>query len=193
MLTAIADDIMERRPGWRVEIMPGQLVASPLRDAHHAGTLTTLMRQFFAAGLHDGATAVVQGVAVKLPGEPDDYAVPDLSVVDADVESHHVQFNAYAPACFRLVLEVTSESWAYDLHRKDAAYAEAEIPVYVVVDREHQRLHVLTDPDGADYTTHRVHTPGETVTLPGSLGAEVTLDVGEILAAGRAKSAPGQG
>ena len=123
----------------------------------------------------------------------DDYAIPDLAVVDADVDDHLIENNCYDPVCFRLVLEVTSSNWKNGLKAKVTAYAAAMVPVYVIVDRKHQRLHVLTDPDCADYCTHRVHSPGETVALPDSLGAEVTLDVTEILAAGRTKTAPDEG
>jgi hypothetical protein len=43
---------------------------------------------------------------------------------------------------------------------------------------------VLTDPAEGGYGNHRIHAPGEIVTLPDSLGAKVSLDVAEILAAG---------
>lgn len=56
----------------------------------------------------------------------------------------------------------------------------------MIVDRRHDRLHVLTDPAQDEYATHRVHAPGELVTLPESIGAKVTLDVEAVLtAAGR--------
>ena len=48
------------------------------------------------------------------------------------------------------MLEVTSSNWKADLKTKIAAYAEAQVPVYVIVDRKHERLHVLTDPAGGD-------------------------------------------
>ncbi|WP_320778176.1 Uma2 family endonuclease [Streptomyces sp. CRN 30] len=99
--------------------------------------------------------------------------------MEADIESHHVRNNTYAPAGFRLVLEVTAESSTYDLHIKSAAYAEAGIPVYVVIDREHECIRVLTDPAEDEYTTHRVHAPGETVNLPTCFGAGVALDVAD--------------
>ncbi|MFH8973365.1 Uma2 family endonuclease [Streptomyces sp. NPDC017890] len=191
-LTTIADEIMERHPGYRVEIIGGNLLVTPSPDAPHARALTKLMRPFIAAGLDDGETEVLQGVGLWLPTEAEDYAIPDLAVVDADVDDHLVENNAYDPVCFRLVLEVTSGNWKNDLKTKVAAYAAAKVPVYVIVDRKHQRLHVLTDPDEADYATHRVHSPGEQVTLPDALGAKVTLDVDEILAAGRRRPAPGQ-
>ncbi|CAL9559611.1 Uma2 family endonuclease [Streptomyces sp. enrichment culture] len=192
-LIAEANRLMDRNPGYRVEIIGGQLTATPPPDGPHSRALTKLMRPFIAAGLDDGETEVRQGIGLWLPMDAEDYAIPDLAIVDADVDDHLVENNCYDPVCFRLVLEVTSSNWKNDLRTKVTAYAAAMVPVYVIVDRKHQRLHVLTDPDCADYYTHRVHSPGETVTLPGSLGAEVTLDVGEVLAAGRTKSAPGEG
>jgi Uma2 family endonuclease len=187
-LTAIADEIMERHPGYRVEIIGGNLLVTPAPDGAHARALTNLMIPFIAAGLHGGETAVLQGIGLWLPLEEEDYAIPDLVVVDADFEDRLVENNAYDPVCFRLVLEVTSKNWKNDLKTKVAAYARANIPVYVIVDRRHQRLHVLTDPVGDTYENHRPHAPGELVTLPDSVGAEVTLDVEDILGAGQRKA-----
>ncbi|MFJ4819300.1 Uma2 family endonuclease [Streptomyces sp. NPDC088801] len=187
-LTTIADEIMERHPGYRVEIIGGHLLVTPSPDAPHARALTKLMRPFIAAGLDDGPTEVLQNVGLWLPTGAEDYAIPDLVVVDADIDDHFVENNAYDPVCFRLVLEVTSGNWKDDLKTKVAAYAEAKVPVYVVVDRKHQRLHVLTDPVGSTYENHRPHASGELVTLPDSIGAKVTLDVAEILRAGQPRT-----
>ncbi|MFH9090343.1 Uma2 family endonuclease [Streptomyces sp. NPDC017673] len=187
-LTAIADEIMERHPGYRVEIIGGHLLVTPSPDAPHARALTKLMRPFIAAGLDDGETEVLQSVAIKLPTGAEDYCIPDLVVVDADIDDHFIENNAYDPVCFRLVLEVTSGNWRDDLKTKVGAYAEAKVPVYLVVDRKHQRLHVLTEPAGSEYANHRVHAPGETVTLPDSIGAEVALDVEQIIKAGQKKA-----
>lgn len=184
-LTALADEIMERHPGYRVEIIGGHLLVTPSPDAPHARALTGLMIPFIAAGLHGGETEVLQNVGLWLPTGAEDYAIPDLVVVDADIDDHYVENNAYDPVCFRLVLEVTSGNWKDDLKTKVAAYAEAEVPVYVVVDRKHQRLHVLAEPAGGSYQYHRPHAPGELVTLPDSIGAKVTLDIDQILKAGQ--------
>ncbi|MGW7239149.1 Uma2 family endonuclease [Streptomyces sp. NPDC054804] len=186
-LTAIADEIMERHPGYRVEIIEGHLLVTPAPDAPHARALTKLMVPFIAAGLADGETDVLQGVGLWLPTGTEDYAIPDLAVVDADIDEYLVENNSYDPVCFRLVLEVTSGNWKDDLKTKVHAYAEAKVPVYVIVDRKHQRLHVLTNPTGDKYENHRPHAPGELVTLPDSIGAKVTLDVDQILKAGQPK------
>lgn len=187
-LTFIADDIMDRRPGWRAEIIRGQILVSPLRDGPHAEVLTDLMVGFFKAGLHDEVTTLLQNVGLWLPTGAEDYAIPDLALVDPGIDDHLVENNCYAPACFRLVLEVTSSYWTTDLRIKDSAYAAASIPVYVVIDRQHQQVHVHADPVGGEYATHRVFAPGEIVTLPDSIGAKVSLDVDEILKAGQSRT-----
>ncbi|ARX85976.1 MULTISPECIES: Uma2 family endonuclease [Streptomyces] len=186
-LTAIADEIMERHPGYRVEIIGGHLLVTPSPDVPHARALTTLMRPFFDAGLDDVDAEVLQNVGLWLPTGTEDYAIPDLVIVDADIDDHFVENNAYDPACFRLVLEVTSSNWKDDLKTKVAAYAEANVPVYVVVDRKHQRLHVLTEPTDGEYANHQVHASGQVVALPDSIGVKVSLDVAVILKAAQPK------
>ncbi|WHM37037.1 Uma2 family endonuclease [Streptomyces sp. BPTC-684] len=187
-----ANQIMERLPGHRVEIIGGQILVSPPPDGAHARALTDLMVPFLRAGLHGERVKVLQGVGLWLQTGREDYAIPDLAVVDADFEDHHVENNCYDPIVFRLVLEVTSSNYQTDLRTKVTAYANSKLPVYVIVDRKHNRLHVLTDPVADDYDTHRIHAPGELVTLPESIGAEVTLDVTAVLAAAQRKQEPKQ-
>ncbi|MFE6090678.1 Uma2 family endonuclease [Streptomyces massasporeus] len=184
-LIAEANRLMDRNPGYRVEIIGGQILVSPPPDGSHAVALTDLMLPFMAAGLHGPDSKLVQGIGLWLPTGTEDYAIPDLSLVDGDTDDHLIENNCYDPVCFRMVLEVTSSNYRADLRTKVTAYAEAKVPVYVIVDRKHQRLHVLTAPAGDKYDNHRPHAPGELVTLPDTIGAEVTLDVAAILKAGQ--------
>ncbi|MFJ3928243.1 Uma2 family endonuclease [Streptomyces sp. NPDC090022] len=184
-LLEYADELMEHNPGHRVEIIEGLVLMTPPADRRHARALTKIMRPFISAGLDDGETEVLQGVGIWLPDGPEDYAIPDLAIVDVDGEDHELAFRCLDPVVFRLVLEVTSSNYQADLRTKVRAYANAKVPVYVIIDRRHNRLHVLTDPAQDDYATHRVHAPGEVVTLPESIGAKVTLDVEAVLAAAR--------
>ncbi|MFD4787511.1 Uma2 family endonuclease [Streptomyces sp. NPDC058459] len=184
-LIAEATRLMERNPGYRVEIIGGQLLASPPPDGPHGVALTDVMAPFMAAALHGIESKVVQGIGLWLPTGSDDYAVPDLSLVDGDYREHYVSNNCYDPACFRLVVEVTSSNYRTDLRTKVAAYAEAKVPVYVIVDRKHERLHVLSSPAGDTYESHRPYAPGELVVLPDTIGAKVTLDAAAIIEAGR--------
>ncbi|MGW1349652.1 Uma2 family endonuclease [Streptomyces sp. NPDC002409] len=184
-LLTTANRLMEQHPGYRVEIIGGVIVVAPIPDGRHAEVLTEVMIPLLAAELHGQATDVLQRVGLWLPGGPEDYAVPDLAIVDADLDEHLIENNCYDPAAFRLVLEVTSIDYNNDLRNKVAAYAEAKIPVYVIIDRRHGRVHVLTEPAGGGYDSHQVYAPGQEVTLPESIGAPVTLDVDELVRAGR--------
>ncbi|MFE3383444.1 Uma2 family endonuclease, partial [Streptomyces anulatus] len=130
---------------------------------------------------------VLQGIGLWLPGGPEDYAILDLTIVDSDYNERLVANNSYDPACFRLVLEVTSGNYQNDLRHKVTAYAQAKVPVYVIVDRKHGRVHVLTEPLPSGYDRHEVYAPGQQAPLPASIGAEVSLDVDEIVRAGRSK------
>lgn len=161
-----ANRLMDRNPGYRVEIIAGQILVSPRPDGPHAEALTDLMLPFLTARLHGTESRVVQGIGLWLPTGAEDYAIPDLSLVDADFQDHYVENNCYDPVCFRLVLEVTSSNYRTDLRDKVKAYASAKIPVYVIVDRKHQRLHVLTDPAGDDYENHRPHSPARLSPCP---------------------------
>ncbi|WP_171163903.1 Uma2 family endonuclease [Streptomyces sp. I05A-00742] len=174
-----AEQLAERNPGHRVEILGGQITVTPPPDMRHAHSLTSLTFDFHAAETEE--TMVVQGAGIWLPDGPSDYAIPDLAVVDADADEHAIESTYYDPAVFRLVLEVTSTNYAQDVRTKVAAYAIAKIPVYVIVDRKKQRLHVLTDPFANEYRNHRIYAPGERAVLPESIGATIELDVDGLL------------
>lgn len=174
-----AEAVAELLPGHRVEILGGEITVTPAADGPHGEGLTDLTFAFSPA--HNRETRVIQAIGVWLPDGPFDYAVPDLAVVDADYPDHLIEHNCYDPAVFRLVLEVTSNNYGNDLGKKLVAYAIAKMPVYVIVDRKKDRIHVLTDPFANEFRNHRVHARGERVTLPESIGAEVELDVAEIL------------
>lgn len=186
-LLVTANRLAEQHPGYRVEIIGGVITVAPPPDGPHARALTKLMRPFIMAGLDGGETEVLQGIGLWLPGGPEDYAIPDLALVDADFDAHLIENNCYDPAVFRLVLEVTSSNYNSDLRHKVAAYAEAKIPVYVILDRKHSRVHVLTEPGGGNYDRHEVYAPGQRAPLPESIGAAVELDVAELIASGRAQ------
>jgi Uma2 family endonuclease len=177
-----ADELSRKLPGYRVEIIGGEITVTPPADMRHARSLTDLTFAF--AGLHSQETWVVQAVGVWLPDGPFDYAVPDLAVVDADFDDHRAEHNCYDPAVFRMVLEVTSSNYGNDLKKKVTAYAIAGIPVYVIADRRNRRVRVLTEPEYGEYRVHAVHPPGESFTLPESVGAPVTLEVDRVLGLG---------
>lgn len=180
-LLDIAEMVYQNFPGHRAEIVGGRLIVTPPPDGPHGESLTDVMAPLLAADLHRGETRVIQGMGLWLPTDDDDYVVPDLSIVDADFRDHLIKFNCYAPSVFRLVIEVTSSNWRDDTEAKPDAYATAGVPVYVIGDRKHNEVIVLTEPHDGEYFSRSRHLPGETFTLPESIGAKVELEVASLL------------
>ncbi|MFE2374073.1 Uma2 family endonuclease [Streptomyces sp. NPDC059398] len=165
-LLETADLITDRLPGLRVEILGGEITVTPPPDGPHGESLTDLVLAFASAGLHSTESRVIQAIGLWLPTGAEDFAIPDLAVVDADYRDHLVEHNCYDPAVFRLVLEVTSSNYRTDLQTKVGTYAAAGIPVYVIVDRRKQRVHVLTGPQDQGYAQHAVYAPGAMFPVP---------------------------
>ncbi|MER5968612.1 Uma2 family endonuclease [Streptomyces sp. NPDC002055] len=180
-LIDIAELVFQNFPGHRAEILGGQLTVTPPADGPHGESLTAIMAPLMACGLHRDETRIIQAIGIWLPTGDDDYAVPDLAVVDADYRDHHAQYNCYDPAVFRLVLEITSSNRSDDLLKKPGAYAHAGVPVYVIGDRRAREVVVLTDPRGDEYRSRSLYRPGETFKLPASVGAVVELEVDAVL------------
>nr|WP_202472818.1 Uma2 family endonuclease [Streptomyces sp. SID4921] len=175
-----AEQAARSLPGHRVEILQGRLTVTPPADVSHALALSWLSEEFGARARGVGLR-LVQAVGIWLPTGPDDYVIPDLSVVEADIRDAHVMRNCYAPHVFRMVLEVTSTNWADDLGPKVEGYAQAGIPVYVVADRKHDQVLVCTDPRGGEYRNRTPHKRGMTFTVPDVVGVEMELSVDRLL------------
>ncbi|TDC26954.1 Uma2 family endonuclease [Streptomyces sp. 8K308] len=178
-LLDLAETVHRNMPGFRPEIIGGALTVSPPADGQHARSLTGLTLAL--AALHGKETLVVQGVGLWLPTGTFDHVVPDLAVVDGDFEDHQMPYNCYAPSAFRLVVEITSTNRANDVMMKPRVYAQAEVPVYLIGDRQNREAVLLTDPLEGEYRSRSVYRPGESFTLPESIGAAVELDVDTLL------------
>lgn len=177
-----AADLLSRAlPGHRVEILQGRLVVTPAPDGSHALSLTWLIEAFAGAGARKAGLRYVQGIGLWLPARPDDFAIPDFSVVDADFRDAHVQKNNYAPSVFRLVAEVTSSNWSDDLGPKVECYAEAGIPVYIVIDRKHDEVLVFQNPTYGKYPDPQRYERGRSMPVPESVGVNLELSVDTLL------------
>ncbi|MCX4691750.1 Uma2 family endonuclease [Streptomyces sp. NBC_01408] len=148
-ISQAADRLSRELPCHRVEILQGRLTATPHADGTHALILTRLITTFHAAGARQAGLKYLQAIGLWLPTGPDDFAIPDFSLVAADFQNSHVENNCYAPTSFRMVVEVTWSHWSDDLGTKAECYAQAGIPVYLVADRRHDEAVLHTDPTEA--------------------------------------------
>ncbi|MER6123377.1 Uma2 family endonuclease [Streptomyces sp. NPDC001795] len=180
-LADAADRLWEELPGHRVEILNGSIVVTPPPDGPHQETCFEVGYAFKQAGGWEAGLKAVAGIGLWLPTGPDDYAVPDVSIVEADYKDAVVEKNCYAPHVFRLVLEVTSTNWAIDLLIKAETYAKAGVKSYVIVDRRHDEVLVHTEPEDGKYQTVTSYKRGTTVPLPECVGVALELSVDALL------------
>ncbi|WRY96139.1 Uma2 family endonuclease [Streptomyces sp. NBC_00481] len=180
-LADAADRLWEELPGHRVEILNGSIVVTPPPDGPHQETCFEIGYAFKQAGAWKVGLKAIAGIGLWLPTGPDDYAVPDLSVVDADYKDARVEKNCYAPHVFRLVLEVTSTNWSNDTAIKVGTYARAGIPVYLVADRTHGEVLLYENPADGKYPDPVRYKRGQTVPVPESVGVTLDLSVDTLL------------
>jgi Uma2 family endonuclease len=134
------------------------------------------MVALLAAGARDKGLHVLQGLGLYLRPGKKGFAIPDLAVVDEDFLDHQLPYSCYPPSVFRLVVEVTSSNWQDDTEGKVAAYATVGVPVYVIADREHGKVLVLSRPHEGAYQTKAEYLPGDKVQIPGDLPCELAAE-----------------
>lgn len=163
--------------GYRIEAIGGRVGVAPPPDGDHVVALTQLMRLLDRYGLPEHHLEAVQGIGLALPRRSGEFALPDLSVVTEDFRSEKLPRGLYPPKVFRVVVEITSANWQDDLRIKPELYAAAEVPVYVIGDRHHDEVRVLSRPEDGEYRNVSTYKATETVTLPGAFPAEIPVDL----------------
>ncbi|MFJ6616855.1 Uma2 family endonuclease [Kitasatospora sp. NPDC091335] len=157
--------------GIRLEFINGKLGIKPVPDGDHGRIVQWLLRICIQSRpelyLHD------QGL--RLAGYRDGRARPDGTLADADA---FVGYGDWAPTGdVLMVAEVTSydsDTDRRDRVEKPRAYAEAGIPVYLLIDRDSAEVVVHSEPDGIRYETVQTLPFGKTVRLPEPVG--ISLD-----------------
>lgn len=170
-------DEMEWPEGSKVEIIEGIITVAPTPSAGHNNIAYRILRRLAAEIPEEWGVYQTQSIAI--PTRLSAF-VPDLLVAPLDeVEgpSHLVP-----AAVAELVAEVTSPSNASaDRITKAAAYAEAGVPLYLLIDRHAPGGPTVTlygEPKGDVYRVLRAVPFGEKIDLPAPF--DLTLDTAEF-------------
>src|SRR6266853_293031 len=144
----------------RLELIDGELISKMGRKRPHVNAATIvaawLIRTF-------GEQYVNQEAPIDVaPGDnPANEPEPDLIVLNRpswEIEKANPQ-----PSDLRLVLEISDTTLGFDLTRKAALYARAEIVEYWVFDLQERRLVVHRDPSGGQYRSIAAYGEQESV------------------------------
>ncbi|MFJ5642925.1 Uma2 family endonuclease [Streptomyces sp. NPDC093223] len=145
--------------GYKVEIVEGTVVMAPQRDTRWeiiADIVEQLRTKY-------PRKRVKSDVRVDYPGHLNGFA-SDVTVVAEEAARNAKGLWRHQDVEF--VAEVISRSTAAnDYGLKKAAYAQAEVPVYLIADPYQRRCHVYTNPKGDDYATETKVGFGDEVDL----------------------------
>jgi Uma2 family endonuclease len=157
--------------GYKVEIVEGTVFMSPQRDTHWeiiADIYEQLRTKY-------PRKRVKSDVRIDYPGHLNGFAT-DVTVMTEGAEKTEGGGWRYQDVEF--VAEVISKGTAAnDYGPKKAAYALAEVPVYVIADPYQGRCHIYTHPKGDDYATETKAAFGDDVDLTDTVvGLTLTTD-----------------
>ncbi|MFD8756642.1 Uma2 family endonuclease [Kitasatospora sp. NPDC059577] len=157
--------------GIRLEFINGKLGIKPVPDGDHGRIVQWLNRICIQAR----PELYVHDQGLKIEGYRGGFARPDGTLADADAFVGRGDWATTEDVL--MVTEVTSFDSDTDRRErveKPRAYAEAGIPVYLLIDRDSAEVVVHSQPDGVRYESVRTLPFGRTVRLPDPVG--ISLD-----------------
>ncbi|KUL36521.1 hypothetical protein ADL22_24005 [Streptomyces sp. NRRL F-4489] len=153
---------LERMPvpeGYKVEIVEGTVYMTPQRDVHWQ----CIRRVLWAFEDRFGRDAhLVSDVRIDFPGG-DNAFCPDVALI---ADSAKKVRGRWRPQDIQFVAEVISRGTGMnDYGPKKHAYADAEVPVYLIVDPYVRRCRVFTHPQDGEYKRDLTVAYGEPIDL----------------------------
>lgn len=165
-----AAEAAEEASGLRAEIIRGVLMMSPTPRGKHAGIINDLYDQL--RPVLPPHLRPFQVSSVPMPGDPDDYATPDLLICDSGFGDSDEWLAD--PGDAELVIEVVSKGNSLkDTRDMVAWYADAGIPAYLLIDPRDGTWTLYGVPREGEYQARRRGQYGEDVELT-ALGVKVT-------------------
>ncbi|MEV5706495.1 Uma2 family endonuclease [Actinoallomurus sp. NPDC052274] len=168
-------ELSERWPDYKVEIIDGRIVVREVPTTDHADIIFGLLIQLMPYVTKRG-WKIWQDVALFFGPQVDRYR-PDLLVVPPDPPKwgdDHVHGEATY-----LVVEVVSKSSVHDDHEvKPRTCARGGVPLYLVVDAFAGKARLLSHPGKDGYAQELDVKLGEPLPLPEPW--ELTIDTGRL-------------
>jgi Uma2 family endonuclease len=154
--------------GFKSEIVEGIIYVSPQRDTHWHITLAVIQQLTPKYALE----RIKSDVRIDFPGYLNGFAADVVALRD---EAKKDAKGRWRYQDVEFVLEVISRGTAQnDYGPKRAAYAMAEVPVYVIADPYTGKCHIFTRPKGDEFRGQVTVDFGESIDLTGTV-VDLTL------------------
>ncbi|MGW7413519.1 Uma2 family endonuclease [Streptomyces sp. NPDC054863] len=170
----LARDAVRRDEFVRLEFVNGKIGVKTLPDGNHASIIAWLTRVCIQA---DPAWWLFPEQGIHVETYRKGNARPDGSL--APMKAFAGQGEWAEPDEVLMTVEVTSrdsDTNQCDRIDKPRAYAEADIPVYLLIDRDSHEVKVHSEPGNGQYRQVRTVPFGETVLLPDPVGIELDTE-----------------
>ncbi|MER5575670.1 Uma2 family endonuclease [Streptomyces massasporeus] len=153
--------------GFRAELIEGEIVVTPPPDGDHEKYISRIVRQVIRRSRTDMDFSGNKGLKLRSGGAcPKNHLVPDVTFgpVERDL---FAGADPWMPCDgVAMVMEVTSSKPQADREAKRRCYARADIPLYLLVDRDTAQVTVFSEPKGDDYREHCARPFGKPIALP---------------------------
>ncbi|WP_433462480.1 Uma2 family endonuclease [Spirillospora sp. CA-128828] len=140
--------------GFRAELVDGEIVVTPPPLGDHERCIAKIIRQVIRYSATEFECACNKGLKVPGTGEhPDNRVIPDITFTSMEEDPFHGAAS-WMPAKsdgIVMVVEVTSTRPAQDREAKRTGYARSGIPLYLLIDRDEEKVVLFSGPDGKDY------------------------------------------
>lgn len=153
--------------GYRAELIDGEIVLSPPPDGNHQLDIWWILdqiRRSSSTRMQDSGNSGLLVPSQEIPGAG--RVIPDAVVAPAGLDVFRNAPSWMSPDGIELVVEVTSSRPDLDRNAKRRSYAQAGIPLYLLVDREHRRVTLFSHPVHHDYSQTNAVPFGDKLRLP---------------------------
>jgi Uma2 family endonuclease len=170
---------LDTPPGYRAELIEGVITVTPPPDGDHEDIIGLIVSQVSThskvAMLHSGN----KGLELPQSGPvPRNHFIPDATFAPRDLRLFRGAPPWMDPEGVAMVVEVTSSDAKYDRGEKRLCYAQSDIPLYLLIDRDRGSVVLFSDPTmddeiGDDYRSSISVPFGKPLPLPDPFGFEL--------------------
>ncbi|WP_432745369.1 Uma2 family endonuclease [Streptomyces sp. JH002] len=165
---------LETPDGIRAELIEGEIVVSPAPEGNHEDHISTLIRQVLRHSAVDMDVSGHKGLSLpKLGPLPRDHVIPDVTFAPREKRLFRDAPSWMPCGGVAMVAEVTSSRAERDRTQKRRSYARAQIPHYLLFDRELETVTLHSEPGMNDYRTVLSVVYGKALLLPEPFGFEL--------------------